>query len=170
MTDNQRVLTDAAPASPAPDTRRQFLCKLGGIAGTAAIVRALPGCTTLPGEVSTVYVKPQTGTLDFDVTTATYKDLATIGGTLTLDTHGQKILMIRVSATEVSVLSRICPHQQCDMSPQDSGDWNQAKLQLTCLCHTSIFDANGNRIAGPSQTGLRHYMVTFDGTKGTVTL
>lgn len=170
MTEKTSIADGVAMALPDSDTRRRFLCKLGGIAGSAALMRALPACDTLPGETSTVYVKPQGGTLDFDVTNATYKDLATVGNTVSIDTHGQKIIMIRSSATEVTVLSRMCPHADCDMSTLDSGDWDQSQKHLTCLCHSSVFDASGNILSGPSKSGLRHYMVAFDGTKGTVTL
>jgi len=156
---------DLPVQGPPRDSRRHFLCKLGGLLGSAAAMHALPAC-----EVSDVYLKPTGGTLDFDVTKAAFHDLAQVGGTVSLDTHGQKILMIRSSDIDVTVLSRICPHELCDMSPDDRGTWDQATKRLTCNCHTSIFDVTGRVLSGPAQTNLRHYTVLFDGAKGTVAL
>ncbi|HLW64254.1 MAG TPA: ubiquinol-cytochrome c reductase iron-sulfur subunit [Gemmataceae bacterium] len=47
------------------------------------------------------------------------------------------------SATTIQVLSSICPHLGCPIN------WNPEQSQFICPCHGGIFDAKGERTAGP---------------------
>jgi Rieske Fe-S protein len=44
---------------------------------------------------------------------------------------------------EIIALSSICPHLGCRI------EWDPAKSQFLCPCHTGVFDATGKRVSGP---------------------
>lgn len=56
-------------------------------------------------------------------------------------------VVIRSGGT-VRAFSRRCPHLGCLVSADADGD------AITCPCHGSRFDLDGNRISGPAQRGL----------------
>jgi Rieske Fe-S protein len=62
-------------------------------------------------------------------------------------------------------MSLICTHQGCDMSSQGS----VSAQGITCFCHGSTFDVNGNPIAGPARSPLQHFAVTVDAA-GAITI
>jgi Rieske Fe-S protein len=55
-------------------------------------------------------------------------------------------------------MTSTCTHQGCDMihdgTVSDSG--------VTCNCHGSRFDVDGNPVAGPANTALQHFAVSID--------
>jgi nitrite reductase/ring-hydroxylating ferredoxin subunit len=59
----------------------------------------------------------------------------------------------------VYAMTLICTHQQCDMS---SGFGIITSTSVTCRCHGSSFDANGNVVNGPARSPLEHFEVTID--------
>ena len=48
----------------------------------------------------------------------------------------------------IMILSTICPHLGCPVS------WHTDQSQFFCPCHGAIFDASGQRIAGPPPRGM----------------
>lgn len=58
------------------------------------------------------------------------------------------VYVIKNSATDITVLSPICPHLGCPVY------FDRAADQFTCPCHGSVFAANGSRISGPTPRGL----------------
>ena len=71
---------------------------------------------------------------------------------------GQPLVIAR-DAGGIYAMSTICTHEQCDMN---GGDGHISNTELVCTCHSSHFDANGNRTAGPASGQLKHYKVTMD--------
>lgn len=145
-------------------SRRTVLC---GIAcGCAVVAATTSGCT-----IAEVYTNAGSGELSFDLAEATYAPLSDLGGAVAVDivtdADPVKALLIRNGEAQVIALERICPHTLCDMTPGLLGAWDQAAQQLTCLCHTSIFDVDGNLLAGPSPRGIARYPVDFDAGSGT---
>jgi len=107
--------------------------------------------------------------LAFDLQDKTYAALADVGGMVPVQIGTTKAILIRSGASTVIALGRICTHDFCDMSPDDSGMWNAAKNQLVCTCHGSFFSADGKVTKGPAKTGLPTFPVTFSGSSGAVT-
>lgn len=58
----------------------------------------------------------------------------------------------------VYALSSICTHQGCDMTKQGS----VSATQISCNCHGSRYDANGEVTSGPAVATLTHYEVEID--------
>lgn len=156
------------PTSAAAQPRREFLCRIGALASTAALA-PLAAC-----EVSELHTpKPAAGvSRNFDVSATEFKALADVGGKAKIALGGQDILLVRANKTEVFAMANACAHQAC---PLDAvGNWSEKDGVLTCGCHSAKFakdgkivaqPINGDTISKPPQT----FKVTFDGTKGTVT-
>jgi nitrite reductase/ring-hydroxylating ferredoxin subunit len=58
----------------------------------------------------------------------------------------------------VYAMSTICTHAQCDMRT----DGDITSNSITCTCHGSEFDVDGNVLKGPAVAKLRHFSVTID--------
>lgn len=157
-----------ATTAAEPQPRREFICRVGALATTAALA-PLVGC-----EISELHTpKPAAGVSEsFDVTTAEFKALADVGGKTKVALGGQDILLVRASKTEVFAMANSCAHQACPLDT--AGSWSEKDGVLTCGCHAAQFakdgkivsqPKNGDTIAKPPQT----FKVTFDGTIVTVT-
>jgi len=122
------------------------------------------GCT-----FSEVYTEAGAGELAFDIASPEFSALSTIGETLGIDIETDadptKVLLIRRSADQILALERICPHTFCDMSAP-LGTWDTQAEQLICLCHNSVFAADGAKISGPTPRGIAAYTVEFDPVSG----
>jgi menaquinol-cytochrome c reductase iron-sulfur subunit len=55
------------------------------------------------------------------------------------------------------VLSAVCPHLGCSVQ------WNDAKGQFVCPCHSGVFTADGTLVSGPPPRGLDELDVTIEG-------
>jgi Rieske Fe-S protein len=75
---------------------------------------------------------------------------------------GASVFIAR-DAAGVYAMTTICTHAGCDLSSGVASD------QITCPCHGSVFDANGNVISGPAPSPLVHYAVTIDAS-GNITI
>ena len=152
---------ELAPLMP---SRRAFLQTSCSVAGLAAFT----ACNSQwPGEFATVNVTPSGTSLSFDTSLPAYAALATVGGMVGVDSGSTKILLIRSSATVVEAFSRLCPHAQADLAPDQMGSYDAATSTLTCHLHNSTFDATGTCTGGPALgKSLKSYPVTFDATTG----
>ena len=105
--------------------------------------------------------------LDFDVTQSEFAALATVGGMVGIDSGSLQLLVIRSATKTVVAFSRLCPHAQADMAPDQVGAYDTATSTLTCTLHNSKFDATGACTSGPAKgKSLKSYSVTFDSTTG----
>jgi Rieske Fe-S protein len=59
-------------------------------------------------------------------------------------------------ASGIYAMTLICTHQGCDMSGGVFGS------DVSCGCHGSVFDAQGNVLRGPASRSLEHFAVTAD--------
>jgi glycine/D-amino acid oxidase-like deaminating enzyme/nitrite reductase/ring-hydroxylating ferredoxin subunit len=71
------------------------------------------------------------------------------GGGAVIRRGVQKVACYRDDSGEVHELSAICPHLGCVVH------WNAAEKTWDCPCHGSRFDALGQVVNGPANSGLR---------------
>jgi len=64
---------------------------------------------------------------------------------------------VRREGARPRVLSAVCPHLGCSVQ------WNDAKGQFVCPCHSGVFTADGTLVSGPPPRGLDELDVTIDG-------
>ena len=62
-------------------------------------------------------------------------------------------------------MTLVCTHAACDMETQGS----VSVSGVTCSCHGSRFDANGDVVVGPASSPLEHFEVTVDAS-GAITI
>jgi nitrite reductase/ring-hydroxylating ferredoxin subunit len=119
--------------------RRELLVMVGATAGAAAAVIALPACGPVTGS-------PPTGTVSVGNLSA-----LPVGGMLVMSN-----VVVARDAGGVYAMSAVCTHAGCllDESSQTIA------AGLSCPCHGSAFDGNGNVTRGPARAPLQHYAVT----------
>jgi Rieske Fe-S protein len=98
------------------------------------------------------------------VSLAENPELAEVGGVLLFTQEtGQKLFVMRVSATELRAVSAICTHQACPV------EWDTSE-KFVCPCHGSQFNAMGAVLRGPATTPLRTFTTTLAGDTLTIML
>jgi Rieske Fe-S protein len=81
------------------------------------------------------------------------------GGAVVDGPGGKKIVVARISATEVKAYDATCPHQGSTVAEPSGGT-------ITCPSHGSQFSpADGSVKKGPATSGLRAVAVRVDGDK-----
>jgi cytochrome b6-f complex iron-sulfur subunit len=75
-----------------------------------------------------------------------------------------KIIVVRTSATEFAVLSRVCTHNSCTVGYQ------AATMQLACPCHGSRFSLTGAVVKDPATRSLKTYASSFDDATQVLTI
>jgi cytochrome b6-f complex iron-sulfur subunit len=98
------------------------------------------------------------GELVIDLSDSKYADLGSDGGFV----YAGNIIIIRLSSSSYIALSKICTHEQCTVS------YNNSTGQLPCPCHGSVFNTNGNVLNGPAVNPLKKYSVTLSNNKLTI--
>jgi cytochrome b6-f complex iron-sulfur subunit len=150
---------------PVVETRRSFLEKcMAALAGATIVGIVSPlmqGC-----EPSTVPTPPSGNTggtgssggsgneIVFDVSALTAD--GQVLATTTKGPDGFKIMLVRKSETAYNALSMRCTHQGCDVDDQ------LVAGKITCFCHGSQFDLDGNVTKSPATAPLRSYGTTYD--------
>lgn len=149
--------------------RRAFLLTSCSAAGLAM----LHGCTTtFPGEFGSVKASGCGTTLSFDIAQVKYSPLATVGGMMADDCG---VILVRTATDKVQAYTRLCPHQQADLAPDQFGSYDTGSSTIQCSLHGSVFDLTGKPLSGPALTtkaALKSFAVQFDPKtgKGTVSL
>ena len=106
------------------------------------------------------------GNGDFALSDDEFKALQDVGGVAPINVEDRALLLIRTSADEIVALSRICTHQQCDLSPAIAGSFDLESGQLRCLCHDARYDTTGKVLSGPAPEPLDRFTVDFDAGEG----
>ena len=65
-----------------------------------------------------------------------------------VEPSSSNVWVVKHSDSNVTVFSSICPHLGCTY------DWQPARKQFVCPCHSSVFSMDGKVLAGPSPRGL----------------
>ena len=124
--------------------RRHFLKVLAVAAATPSMSVALGGCGPGAGPVAVG-----------DVAAGNVADLAV--GTLKVAKPGEPVCIGR-DAGGLYAMTLTCTHEGCDISTQGS----VSSSGISCNCHGSRFDANGNVVRGPARDPLQHFAVSVD--------
>ncbi len=115
-----------------------MLVLIGASAGAATL--ALSGCGQQTGS-------PPTGPVS--------------AGNMSALTVGAMVVMSNIvvarDAGGVYAMSAVCTHAGCLL---DDGS-RTVTAGLSCPCHGSAFDGNGNVTRGPARASLQHYAVTI---------
>ena len=132
--------------------RRAFLSQ-GALALLATVVAACgvgADFLTAPASVS------------LSVRVADYSSLASVGGVAYVTSGGSPLAIVRTSASDFVVLSRICTHQ--------GGVVNSVSGGFECPRHGARFNASGTWIGGERTTSLHTYPAAWDEASGTLTI
>jgi Rieske Fe-S protein len=120
--------------------RRKLLCLAGCSAGLVVIGAAAPGCGPPTGS-------PPTGPVSAGNVSA-----LDVGALLVMSS-----VVVGRDANGVYAMSGVCTHAGCLL-----GDGSRTLAAgLTCACHGSAFDGDGNVTRGPANAPLQHYQVTI---------
>lgn len=119
--------------------RRELLVLIGASAGAVAVV-TLPGCGPPTGS-------PPSGPVAVGNVSA-----LPVGAMLVMSN-----VVVAHDAGGLYAMSAVCTHAGCllDESSQT------ISAGLSCPCHGSMFDGNGNVTRGPANAALQHYAVTI---------
>lgn len=154
---------------PADETRREFLSKIAGVAGGVVLFAAFTGCEetiyklpTAPEDNTGLTVQGNLALIDTGV--GRFVVLQDVGGYAAIQAGALRLLVFRTGADAVSVLSRICTHNGCDLNPAGP---NQATIQgdsIKCGCHGSVFRiGTGERTEGPAELPLKKFTASVSG-------
>jgi nitrite reductase/ring-hydroxylating ferredoxin subunit len=91
-------------------------------------------------------------------------NLVNVNGARSITIAGARVIVVRKSATEVSVLSQICTHAGCGVS------YNPNLHLLVCPCHGSRFSLTGQATQGPAASPLKSYSAVLDAGTNIVTI
>ena len=138
--------------------RKDFISILGLGAGSIIISSCLGACGKSDGPSPSPGPGPApgpSGKVDFTVDVTTNSDLVSRGWTIQ-----NQIIIARNGSTYIA-LSGVCTHQQNAIT------YNSANNNFPCsqqdAAHGSVFNANGEKIAGPATSNLKKYNTTLTG-------
>ena len=77
-------------------------------------------------------------------------------------TNSYGVYVIRLSDTDIKILSNICTHLSCRVT------WRPEAQAYVCPCHDAKFDKNGGVISGPPPRALDPY--TYKIENGTISI
>ncbi len=123
------------------NNRREFLVKTTATA--SGLILSLAGLNPLQAQKNDL----DDVTLKLDAKSP----LGKVGGTLSFDYKGDKIIVLRKSETEFVAFSAFCPHQGGVVY------FNEKTQQFVCPLHNSKFADNGQSVSGPARQPLASF-------------
>jgi cytochrome b6-f complex iron-sulfur subunit len=129
--------------------RKDFLLKGCALCSVATVVAYLDSCSKNGGDHSFNFT--------VDLSSPANASLATVGGFVEQDSA----IVIKTS-TGYKALSLICTHAGCIVN------YVSSVPDFQCPCHGSVYDSNGNVVAGPAPSPLQKLNVTQNGTVLTI--
>ncbi len=96
--------------------------------------------------------------LTLDLNQAAYTTLNAVGKSVyaTVPANNDKLIVLRLSNTEISAFSSKCTHQGCQVNLPSNG-------VAVCPCHNSRFDTSGKVVSGPATKDLTKYSAILSG-------
>lgn len=138
---------------PVMSCSRRTVLELLGAAAIGGL--ALVGCADNGADLPTAATTTCGSDVCIDLTAAANATLTQVGGTMMFDSASDKILVARISATEVIALSAVCTHAGCIV------DYNASAQRIDCGCHGSEFSLDGAVLHGPAARPLTAYSATL---------
>lgn len=86
-----------------------------------------------------------------------YPDLEVVGGWYAVSVGGSEIIVAHIEEGCYTAILRACAHEGVPI------DYIPARGQFVCPEHGAIYDADGNKVAGPQPAGLPVYPCGRDG-------
>lgn len=102
--------------------------------------------------------------LCIDLTQPSNSMLTTVGGSRTVSTALDRIIIIRLTATTFNTTSAVCTHQRCNVR------FESGTNDMRCPCHGSRFALDGTATAPPAVRSLKVYNHTFDQASSLLTI
>ena len=159
MSKPENTLSHGNPVS----SRREFMKK--SLKGAEVIAIGVIAASFANGCSSTRQAAATTGpTVTVDISDAENRALATVGGSIALESNildEAGIFVVRESESSVRAFSRECAHNGCTLPAFSGGT-------VICGCHGSGYDASGNVLNGPATRALKQYKATISGNVITV--
>jgi Rieske Fe-S protein len=91
-----------------------------------------------------------------------HKELEKVGGfVLVKDTSAGNVLIVRSGDNQLSALSPICPHKQCQVEVK-------GPTMIQCPCHKSTYKLDGTYERGPAKASLKKFNISKEGDVLTV--
>ncbi|SDM82736.1 Ferredoxin subunit of nitrite reductase or a ring-hydroxylating dioxygenase [Lentzea albidocapillata subsp. violacea] len=148
-------------------SRRAALCGIAvALAVPSGLVTACSSTPTSTGSGTTPTQGGSTPTGSAGTSGTALVALADVpegGGAVVDAPGGKKIVVARISATEVKAYDATCPHQGSMVAEPSGGT-------ITCPSHGSQFGASDGAVKkGPATTGLRAVSVKVDGDQVVLT-
>jgi cytochrome b6-f complex iron-sulfur subunit len=138
--------------------RKEFISILGLGAGSIIVSSCLGACGKSDGPSPSPGPGPTPGPggkVDFTVDVSTNTDIVSKGWTI------QNQVIIAKSGATYIALSGVCTHQQ-NVLTYNPGN-NTFPCSQTDAAHGSVFNASGEKIAGPATANLKKYNTTLTG-------
>jgi nitrite reductase/ring-hydroxylating ferredoxin subunit len=140
--------------------RREF-CRHIAYGLVASVAGGVPGVNWFVADVHADTLPPG----QFLLNLAGFPALADVNGSVVLTLPGApsglaKIVVTRTAGDQFYAVDSTCAHNQCEVPP---ASYNAASAQneITCGCHGSRYQANGELLEGPAQRGLRAFSATL---------
>ncbi len=138
--------------------RRDFAKKIGGFALVSPLVlSSLISCSSdddaaelSEEEVEAIIFEDGRVTFDLDILFSLTQE----GGWLLV--NQRNFLILNTGNDQFAALSSICTHTGC----RDA--WSFSSNILTCACHGSRFDTNGNVVQGPANAPLASFETSVE--------
>ena len=102
--------------------------------------------------------------LCLDLAHSSNANLTAVGGARVLTFEGRRLIVVRISATEIVALSAVCTHSGCTVR------YSAARTNIECPCHGSTFALDGEVTHGPAEAPLAQFPATLDATAGILTI
>lgn len=102
---------------------------------------------------------------EFLLNLSDFPSLASVNGSAVITlpsapTGLANVVITRNSATQFFAVDSTCAHNQCEVPPSTYNATAQ-QSEITCSCHGSRYQANGELLGGPAQRGLRAFVATL---------
>jgi cytochrome b6-f complex iron-sulfur subunit len=155
-------------------SRRAFFLKAAGLAGAAALIKSsdLFGASPPTADTSKPAplpapspALPDSSAARKPALTLTYltdKQAGKISGPGDCEVfkfNDKKILVARVSPTEIVAMSAVCTHEGCTVK------YKPKENDVKCWCHGSTYDLKGRVVKGPAKQDLVSYPVEIKDNK-----
>jgi Rieske Fe-S protein len=139
--------------------RREFCQYIGEGAAALTFMSTATNANSLLGKLAQSPVPVQ-----LDITASAYAALSTVQGAVKIpdpNDSSKPAIICRTGAATVSAVSSKCTHKGCETEMPQSGT-------ITCLCHGSQFNLNGDVLKGPATVPLKKYSASISGNIITV--